>query len=334
MDVATQLVDAPVQAIELAGAGRNGRVYRITSKIGTFAMKFYPLVAEDHCDRLSNEFAAFAFLHGVGVTATPRALARLDEHRAALFEWIDGHSVEKPTDSEVREAARFLKILKDLAQDTTPEAIGNATEASLSGKELINQVERRLACLKRVVMPQTDIANFLNDALAPSIQARIENACDGYEKFGIDITREIPQHARTLSPSDFGFHNAIRRDDGTLAFVDFEYFGWDDPVRAVSDLVFHPAMALLDHQRQFFIDDTFQVFGVDNDFPIRLRLLYPLVVLRWCLILLNEFLPGKLERRMDRGAESHDAIRCQQLVKAQSMLARINEPLTSPNHAS
>ena len=40
---------------------------------------------------------------------------------------------------------------------------------------------------------------------------------------------------RALSPSDFGLHNALRGQDGQLRFVDFEYFGWDDPVKLVSD---------------------------------------------------------------------------------------------------
>jgi hypothetical protein len=33
--------------------------------------------------------------------------------------------------------------------------------------------------------------------------------------------REIPRTERTLSPSDYGFHNALRRPDGTLVFLDF-----------------------------------------------------------------------------------------------------------------
>src|ERR1700680_1391707 len=44
---------------------------------------------------------------------------------------------------------------------------------------------------------------------------------------GLAFDAELPQEWRSLVPSDFGFHNSLRRPDGSLAFLDFEYFGWD-----------------------------------------------------------------------------------------------------------
>ena len=40
---------------------------------------------------------------------------------------------------------------------------------------------------------------------------------------------------KCLSPSDFGFHNVIVEKDKILRFIDFEYAGWDDPAKMVSD---------------------------------------------------------------------------------------------------
>src|SRR6266480_4587472 len=62
----------------------------------------------------------------------------------------------------------------------------------------------------------------------------------------------LPQASRILSPSDFGFHNAIRRPDGTLAFVDFEYFGWDDPAKTIVDFLLHPGMSVADTLKRRF----------------------------------------------------------------------------------
>ena len=45
-----------------------------------------------------------------------------------------------------------------------------------------------------------------------------------------------------LSPSDFGFHNTIKSKK--LYFIDFEYFGLDDPVKLVIDFILHPGMKL------------------------------------------------------------------------------------------
>ena len=69
---------------------------------------------------------------------------------------------------------------------------------------------------------------------------------------GLDFAAELPQEWRSLVPSDFGFHNSLRRADGTLAFVDFEYFGWDDPVKLTADILLHPGQAARPPQRRRF----------------------------------------------------------------------------------
>ena len=56
------------------------------------------------------------------------------------------------------------------------------------------------------------------------------------------VEAELPVEQRTLSPSDFGFHNALRRPDGRVVFLDLEYFGWDDPAKMISDFLLHPAL--------------------------------------------------------------------------------------------
>ena len=48
---------------------------------------------------------------------------------------------------------------------------------------------------------------------------------------GVSWEQELLEQYRTLSPSDFGFHNALRTPAGTMVFLDFEYFGWDDPAK-------------------------------------------------------------------------------------------------------
>ena len=40
-----------------------------------------------------------------------------------------------------------------------------------------------------------------------------------------------------ISPSDFGFHNALRTNTGPV-FFDFEFSGWDDPAKTIIDFFF------------------------------------------------------------------------------------------------
>ncbi|MFX9699951.1 hypothetical protein ABTP10_19680, partial [Acinetobacter baumannii] len=80
----------------------------------------------------------------------------------------------------------------------------------------------------------------------------------------------IDPSARCLSPSDFGFHNAVQRPEGQIVFVDFEYFGWDDPVKLTCDFMLHPGMDLPDDLAQRFRRGMARLFRAQADFEARL----------------------------------------------------------------
>src|SRR6202040_3710161 len=96
---------------------------------------------------------------------------------------------------------------------------------------------------------EPDLAHFLNGSFTPLLEHHVNGAKGKMAAAGLDFAATLPQEKRSLVPSDFGFHNSLRRMDGTLAFVDFEYFGWDDPVKLTADILLHPGMSLGDAQR-------------------------------------------------------------------------------------
>ena len=141
---------------------------------------------------------------------------------------------------------------------------------------------------------------------------------------GLEFTTDVPQECRSLVPADFGFHNSLRRPDGSLAFVDFEYFGWDDPVKLTADVILHPGQRLASAQRARLKRGAQGIYGRDKTFAVRLAAYLPLFALRWSLILLNEFIPERWDRRRLAGAtESWDEAKRRQLGRARDMLAGI-----------
>jgi thiamine kinase-like enzyme len=130
---------------------------------------------------------------------------------------------------------------------------------------------------------------------------------------------------RTLSPSDFGFHNAIKRPNGQIVFIDFEYFGWDDPAKMISDYLLHPAQDLNEDLRQRFFDGCIDSFADWPGVSSRMDLVYPLCGLKWCLLLLNEFLPRYIETREHAHGANLDVanLQSEQLAKSRRMLARV-----------
>jgi hypothetical protein len=133
----------------------------------------------------------------------------------------------------------------------------------------------------------------------------------------------VPVEDRCLSPSDFGFHNTIRATDGHLCFIDFEYAGWDDPAKLVADFFCQPELPVPPR----FFEEFAQVIARQTSNPelhlSRFRFLLPVYRLKWCCILLNEFLPAGAERRRFAYPTLSDQTRKEeQLQKVRSALRR------------
>ena len=129
----------------------------------------------------------------------------------------------------------------------------------------------------------------------------------------------------TLSPSDFGFHNALRIKNDSLAFLDFEYFGWDDPVKLMCDFAFHPGMELNREMRKLWFRATLKLYG-DRLLP-RLNASWPLYGLCWVLILLNEFRSDVWARRRAADPTLTDSrvdLQLQQLERSRQLLVFID----------
>jgi hypothetical protein len=179
-----------------------------------------------------------------------------------------------------------------------------AAEACLSGAEILSQIKRRVERLGALAATEPALAAFLNETVGPLFVQIAEWAEMGYAAGGLSFATPIPEAARTLCPADFGFHNAMRLPSGQLAFIDFDYFGWDDPVKLVCDFLLHPGMRLTEPLKHRFADVSRLIYETDDAYRKRLPLLFPLFALRWCLILLNEFLPERWAQRRNAGDES------------------------------
>jgi hypothetical protein len=308
-------------SVAKVGGGLNSRVYRVSDGRASYALKLYPRETADPRDRLGAEVTALRFLHSHGCRDVPDVVAADRERRIGIYEWIDGSPIAQPGKADIAAALELLATLHRLRNAEPAAAFPLAAEACLSARELVAQIERRQARLADPALGQPVLAEFLAEGVTPALaraQARAERA---FAASGLAFAAELPVARRSLSPSDFGFHNAIRRPDGRIVFCDFEYFGWDDPAKPVADFLLHPAMTIPPPLKRAFVAGALSLYGADDTYGLRLRALLPLYGLRWCLILLNEFLPERWARRLEAGTVApREAVLAAQLVKAKGML--------------
>jgi len=134
---------------------------------------------------------------------------------------------------------------------------------------------------------------------------------------------DVPLDAadRCLSPSDFGFHNALLEENGRLCFLDFEYAGWDDPAKLICDFLCQPDCPVPRECLSVATECLARHLRDREWFERRIDYLMPLYRIKWCCILLNEFVETDSDRR--RFALGHDvepSLKKTQLAKARDML--------------
>jgi fructosamine-3-kinase len=326
LEIAERLVGGSVHSLEPVVGGRNSRVYRLRSDRGEFALKHYPDREGDPRDRLGAELRALGLMAARGIDTVPRAVGVDYERGVALLSWLHGDPPGEVGADDIDQAVEFLAQIRDLGGEVGAAEAGTASEACFSGREIRSQIEQRLDRLCRVSVGEERLQWFLNGPFAARAVRVLARAETLLNDAGMDFDEALAPAYRSLVPADFGFHNCLRRSDGTLVFFDFEYFGWDDPVKLTADVMLHPGTSVAPALVQRFRAAAEALYDTDPGFRPRLAAFHPLFGLRWVLILLNEFQPECWRRRVAAGAgESWAAAKDRQLARAETLFAVLEE---------
>ena len=321
--IAGELAGTEILDMAVMQGGGNNRLYRITTSRAGYALKFYLRQAGDPRDRLGAEVTALTLLNGVDA---PRLIAVDRKNCCTLQEWVSGVAVGPVTRADMDAALALVGRLWQIRQEPAMPTCPPAADASLSGAALSGQVQARLLRLRAVQGEYPDLGHFLGEELTPFWEKTVVAIQIHYQQARVDFASELPAAHRLLSPSDFGFHNALRTANNRLVFLDYEYFGWDDPAKLAGDFFLHPGMQLSCAERIPFIQGLAQLIPNDTTFLWRIKTLLPLFGLCWCLIILNEFLPDGWQRRAFAARrENRDIALARQLQKAQQLLGALRD---------
>ena len=292
--------------------GANNRLFRVSGTNTEAIVKAYHHSSSDHRDRFAAEHQ-FYHLH---LPNTPKPLAWDAEGRLAVFSMIHGRKLTtaEVTESDVLQCIDW--ICKIQSARALPEAadVALAADACLSIEDHVKLVERRLQRLVNAHSDDEEFNSFVKEALVPHIE---DLAARVREEAGAVIDIPLPMEHRVLSPSDFGFHNALKDEEGHLWFFDFEYAGWDDPAKLICDFFCQPQVPVSIEYAGLFLNEVAKITS-DGDLQRRFKMLQPLHAAKWACILLNEFIKTDAERRQFAGLSDR---RAEQLEKSRHMLA-------------
>ena len=249
----------------------NSKIFKIITKDQNYALKLYPSKEFDKRERLLVEFDALTILHQYGVSNTPRPIRKSTDLNTALYEWIDGVSLREVGLKEVSDALNFIDILKKISSLKSDISSQLASEACLSAKELVSQIDRRFKRLSEIdIKEDPELHKFLSGQFKPVFD-EVKKKINKNWKLPWLYDKDLIKEFQTLSPSDFGFHNAIYVNNNKIIYIDFEYFGWDDPVKLTSDFIWHAGMDITNKAQHKWLEGMCGIFVDDKYFLDRFQ---------------------------------------------------------------
>lgn len=279
-------------SLSVVGGGGNNQVFSMDLDTGRYLAKAYFNHPADTRDRLGTEYAFLSYAATLGLRTVPAPVARSDADHLGIYEFIDGVKITADTlqPHHVRSAAQFIATLNGDSRRSA--VLPPASEACFTIEQHLDMVDRRLQRLQ-------DIAG--DDDPQRKAKELVRQLTDAWRRRRAQIAAaaapDLSHDDQCISPSDFGFHNALLKGDSELCFIDFEYAGWDDPAKLIGDFFCQPAVPVPPTYFDEFAEIVVSYSARPQVLRERAHLLLPAFQIKWCCIMLNEFLPTVAQRR-------------------------------------
>ena len=309
--------------------GRNNRVFLICyNDDKKLLLKAYFEHPNDSRNRVKAEYSFLNFAWNK-VKCVPKPIAADFQNKIALYEFIEGRklSVKDIKENRVKEASDFYIEINKYKNAEEAKNLPVASEACFSIKEHIGAVNRRIGRLKKIdgnSESNLRAISFINNELLAEWNKTTGHLNKFIDKFNINPNEKISKDETCISPSDFGYHNAILNNSNKLIFIDFEYAGCDDPAKMACDFFCQPEVPVPFRYFDSFIEAVAGRTANPEKLKQKIDILLPLYKIKWCCILLNEFLEMGSERRnFAYATDDYEKEKIKQLEKARKYLESI-----------
>jgi hypothetical protein len=257
--------------------------------------------------------AEVEFLRFAGELAqkfVPQLIAVDWKRRCVLLEHLPGETYREgyvPTAADLELACEFVRRINGDREKAEKFITMNAAEGYIRLTEHLENVSERIKDMSVSHLPS--YYQKQAEKLIEKVQSRIKLMADQTMKRiqSGELNDAVDRTHLCISPSDFGFHNAIR-NECSIKFFDFEFSGWDDPSKLIADFVLQPRVPIENLPNQLvsiFQPDVAKVISE------RCSTLGPILRIKWLCIILSVLNP----KRLNQIIEIHKDIIVDNLVK-------------------
>jgi Ser/Thr protein kinase RdoA (MazF antagonist) len=286
--------EEPILEIELLTHPGNNRNYKLQTTKGFYIIKKYTTFQKDNWNRGLREFETLTYLKNIGIEGLPIPIKFIKEDNIGIYSFLPGilRKPEQVNEQDILVASSFLAKLHNIHPESKA-SIPKERTACFSIQDYFKLIEDRIKNLS-IYKDSSPLANELQNFLENKVIPLKENLMQELEKeLTTEINNELPINEQVLTPGDYGFHNILideTNQQKTYSFLDFEYFGRDDPVKQILDFLHHDRhKAIPQNLRNLFLTNYLEKTNRNEEFSKRLHLIDPLIGLNWTLIYLTPF---------------------------------------------
>jgi hypothetical protein len=282
---------ASLDTLQPLRGGINNQVFRCRAGEHRFVLKGYAEHGADEHDRFKAEVAFLNYARAAAPAFVPEVLGSDEASRSLVLESLEGEGFKEGTHPSKEDIDRALSFMQHLNADlelAKQYVAGSAADGFLKLTEHLQNVEQRISkmSLEHLAANTKAKAGELIRRMSRRLERLQESTATMIAKGQSEDA--LGCRARCVSPSDFGFHNAIRTPNG-IKFFDFEFAGWDDPTKAVADFDLQPRVPL--NSREKVLKTALPEWG--KSLEKRHDILFPILELKWACIILAVLNPDR-----------------------------------------
>ena len=301
----------------------NNLLYKIILSSRNRLLKKYSKIHAQNWPRGEREYNSLKYLWGKGFSYIPEPFAFYPEDNIGIYSFEEGRVLnqEEIGENEIIIISDFITKLHSLdASKFSP-----ASTPVLCPDDFANNVEVRIKNIKEQSNPESldvDTKKFVFEKVIPLAENLI---IDFRSKFPQEeLSKEISLSEQRFNFGDFGIHNVLVDINGNFRFLDFEYFGRDDPAREILGFLHHDKHAKISKElKKLFIDNYLRKTKVSEKFFERMKAADPLKGINFVLVYLNVLRKPYIEQLKEQGADVDSVIK-ERIEKARKKINDIN----------
>ncbi len=287
----------------------NNILYKVNLLSGTRLLKKYSRIHAQNWPRGEREYLSLKYLWGKGFREIPEPFAFYPQDNIGIYSFEEGNVLneENTGEKEIIAISDFIAKIHSLDASKFPPA----STPALCPDDFAKNVEVRIKNIKEQRNPESldaDTKKFAFEEVIPKAEAL---AADFRKKISKEeLIKELPLEEQRLNFGDFGVHNVLMDKNGNYKFLDFEYFGRDDPAREMLGFLHHDKHAKISKElRKLFINNYLQKTKVSEKFLERMKAADPLKGINFVLVYLNVLRQPYLEQLKEQGVDIDSVVK-------------------------